>query len=78
MHFIFTENMKILLFIHIFYNSLISENIIHISVINQLSNIDIIKIIQKVGGTNDTLSPTFQKVGGHVPPSPPSDAHDYY
>ena len=24
-----------------------------------------------MGGTNDTPSPTFQKVGGHVPPSPP-------
>ena len=46
-------------------------------IINQLSNIDLIIIIQKVGGTNDTPSPTFQKVGGHVPPpAPPSDAHD--
>ena len=26
------------------------------------------------GGANDTLSPTFQKVGS-VPPPPPSDAH---
>ena len=31
-------------------------------------------MIQKVWGTNDTLSPTFQNVGGHVPPL--SDAHD--
>ena len=46
MLFIFTENMKILLLIHIYHNySLIYENIIHISVINQLSNIDLIKII---------------------------------
>ena len=39
----------ILLFIHIYYNSKISENI-HISDINKLSNIELIKIIQKVGG----------------------------
>ena len=38
--------------------------------INLSSNIYLIKIIQKVRGTNDTLSPTFQKVGGHVPPPP--------
>ena len=40
-------------------------------------HIDLIKIIQKVGGTNDTQSPTFQKVGGTCPPRPPplSDAH---
>ena len=29
---------------------------------------DLIKIIQKVGGTNDTLSPTLQKVGGTYAP----------
>ena len=37
--------------------------------INQLSNIGLMKIIQKVRGTNDTPSPTFQKVEGHVPPT---------
>ena len=41
-------------------NFILTENIIFISVINQLSNIYLIKIIQKVGG--------------HVPPSP-SGAH---
>ena len=45
---------------------------IHISVINQLSNTDLIKIVQKVGGTNDTHSPTYQKVGdmSSCPPPP--------
>ena len=49
------------LFIHIYYDSKISENIIHILVINQLFNIDLIKIIKKVGGQNMLicLSPTF-------------------
>ena len=61
---------KILLFVHIYNNSQISEHI-HISDINKLSNIDLIKIIQKVGGINDTLSPTFQKVEGTCPPVPP-------
>ena len=72
MHFIFTDNMKILLVIHIYHNSLLSENIIHISVINQLSNTDLIKILQKVGGTNDTPSPTFKMWGDMSPVPPPA------
>ena len=42
----------------------------HISVINQSLNVNLVKIIQKVGGTNDTLFPPFKKWGEHVPPSP--------
>ena len=40
-------------------------------IFNQLSNIDLIIIVQKVGGTNDTPFPTFQKVWGTCPPVPP-------
>ena len=51
MHFIFTENeCENIIIVYMYHNSQISENIIHISVINQLSNIGLIKIIQKVGG----------------------------
>ena len=50
MHFILTEKMKILSFIDIYYHSYISENISHISVINKLSNSDLIKNIKKEGG----------------------------
>ena len=70
MHFIFAKNMKIL-FIIIYK----SKNIIHISVINQLFNIDPIKIIQKVGRTHVTLSMTFHCVRHcpcqTLPPPPP-------
>ena len=60
--------MKIL-FINIYYNSQISENIIHISVINQLCNTDLIKTIQKEGGGQMILClPHFKKLG---PPSSP-------
>ena len=62
--------LKILLFIHIYYNSQISENI-HISDINKLSNIDLIKIIQKVGGGEMIVCSLA------CPPAP-SDAHDNF
>ena len=71
MHFIFTDNVKILLLIHIYYNSKISENIIHISVINQLSNINLIKILQKVGGQMILRHPPFKKWGGQMKLRPP-------
>ena len=51
-----------------------SENIIHISVINKLSHIDLIKMIKKDRGDQwYTLSSTVQKVGG---PPPSSDTHE--
>ena len=67
MHFIFRKNMKIFVFIHIYCKSQISENIIHISVINQLSNIDLIKIIQKVGDM-------FPRGAPPPPPATPMDS----
>ena len=45
---------------------------IHISVINQFFNIDLIKIIQKVGVTIHTLSQTFQILGEHPHAPPPA------
>ena len=77
LHFIFTENIKIVLFIHIYYNYQISVNIIHIWVINQLFNIVLIKIIQKVRGQM-ILCPRPSKELGDITtsPPPPSDARD--
>ena len=40
------------------------------SVIDQLSNIGLIKIIQKVGGNTILCPQTFHKVGGGMFPSP--------
>ena len=36
-------------------------------------------LLKKVGGTNDTISPHFEKWGGFDPPVPsPSDAHESF
>ena len=71
MYFIFIENMKII-FINTYYNLQISENITHVSVINLLTNIDLKKIIQKVGGQMILCPRPFIKWGDKSPRPPPS------